>query len=49
MVLLSNGKLRVSKQAKKIDRTPLPWPMTVGLTRAVQKTGLRQGAKAVAS
>lgn len=41
MVLGTNGQLRVTKQARKIDRLPLPWPMTVGLARAVQKTGLR--------
>lgn len=37
----SSGVLHVVKQAQKNDRTPLPWPMTVGLTRAVQKTALR--------
>jgi len=39
-------QLRVVRQAKKIDREPLPWPMVVGLTRAVQKTALRAGAVA---
>lgn len=41
MVLSGNGSLRVTKQAKKIDKTPLPWPMVVGLARAVQKTSIR--------
>jgi hypothetical protein len=41
MVLGANGVLRVSKQAKKIDRQPLPWSMVVGFARAVQKTSIR--------
>jgi hypothetical protein len=41
MVLGEFGMLRVLKQAKKIDRLPLPWSMTVGLARAIQKTSLR--------
>lgn len=41
MVLGESGVLRVAKPAKKIDRRPLPWPMTVGLARAIQKTALR--------
>jgi len=41
MILGDSGVLRVQKQASKIARIPLPWPMTVGLARSVQKTALR--------
>ncbi|WP_066041949.1 hypothetical protein [Herbiconiux solani] len=45
MVRSESGVLRVTKQARKIDRLPLPWPMTVGLARAIQKTGIRTTAR----
>lgn len=45
MVRQADGNLRVRKQApKNATRLPLPWPMTVGLARAVQKTALRRAA-----
>ena len=39
---LADGSLRVIHQAPRNgERLLLPWPMTVGLARAVQKTALR--------
>ena len=36
--------LRVVKQApRNLKKLPLPWSMNVGLMRAIQKTGLRNG------
>jgi hypothetical protein len=49
ITMTTSGALRMVKQARKIERKPMPWPMMVGLARAIQKTGLRHGAQDVAS
>jgi hypothetical protein len=41
IVLTRAGTLTARVPAKKNAKLPLPWPMTVGLMRAVQKTSLR--------
>lgn len=41
LMVVTNGVARVVKQAKRNERRPLPWPMVIGLARAIQKTAIR--------
>lgn len=48
LMVLGDAGLRVRVQAPRRTPLPLPWPMTVGLTRAIQKTAARQAVRSLA-
>lgn len=41
MVLGANGTLRIARRAPLLNPEPMPWPIVIGLGRAIQKTAAR--------